>query len=157
MATFVSASRLLVKWEQPWFEIVSSAGVGNISAVWPKPPNDLGRKSMSSSSRSIAASTRASRTTSSFVPWIGEWAPFAKLFRALGLIVIGAYRTVGTTYLGGACRFTPSCSEYGAEAFRIHHPRRAFALTARRICRCRPGGGCGYDPVPPVEGLSHVQ
>jgi putative membrane protein insertion efficiency factor len=46
------------------------------------------------------------------------------------------------------CRFTPSCSEYTAQALRIHGVSRGLALGARRLLRCRPGGNSGHDPVP---------
>jgi putative membrane protein insertion efficiency factor len=46
------------------------------------------------------------------------------------------------------CRFTPTCSQYAAEALSRHGARRGLALTARRLGRCRPGGPSGYDPVP---------
>lgn len=46
------------------------------------------------------------------------------------------------------CRFTPTCSAYGLQAFRKHGPIKGFYLTARRILRCHPWGGSGYDPVP---------
>lgn len=48
------------------------------------------------------------------------------------------------------CRFTPSCSEYAAQALSIHGTRRGLSLVARRLLRCRPGGPFGYDPVPPA-------
>ncbi len=51
--------------------------------------------------------------------------------------------------LGPACRFSPTCSEYAAQALVEHGPLSGGWLTARRLCRCRPGGGSGYDPVPP--------
>ncbi len=47
-----------------------------------------------------------------------------------------------------ACRFTPTCSQYALEALKIHGPLRGSALAARRILRCNPWGGSGYDPVP---------
>ena len=50
--------------------------------------------------------------------------------------------------LPGACRYLPSCSEYGMEAIARHGPIRGGWLTARRVCRCHPWGGHGYDPVP---------
>jgi len=51
----------------------------------------------------------------------------------------------------GGCRFTPTCSEYALEALRAHGALAGSWLTAKRICRCHPWGGCGHDPVPPVN------
>lgn len=47
-----------------------------------------------------------------------------------------------------ACRFTPTCSQYALEALRKHGPFKGSWLAIRRICRCHPWGGSGYDPVP---------
>ena len=49
---------------------------------------------------------------------------------------------------GPSCRFTPTCSQYALEAFRKHGPIKGLYLTVRRILRCHPWGGSGYDPVP---------
>lgn len=46
------------------------------------------------------------------------------------------------------CRFTPTCSHYGLQAFQKHGLFKGFWLTLRRIVRCHPWGGKGYDPVP---------
>ena len=46
------------------------------------------------------------------------------------------------------CRFTPTCSQYAIEALRKHGPVRGLWLAIKRICRCNPWGGSGYDPVP---------
>ena len=47
-----------------------------------------------------------------------------------------------------SCRFTPTCSQYALEAFRKHGPVKGMILAVRRILRCHPWGGSGYDPVP---------
>ena len=46
------------------------------------------------------------------------------------------------------CRFTPTCSQYALEAFRKYGPIKGLYLSVRRILRCHPFGGSGYDPVP---------
>ena len=61
---------------------------------------------------------------------------------------IGAYRLAVAPLLGARCRFLPSCSEYGRDAIEHHGPLKGSWLTLRRICRCHPWGGHGYDPVP---------
>jgi putative membrane protein insertion efficiency factor len=48
----------------------------------------------------------------------------------------------------GACRFTPSCSEYAAQAITTHGAVRGGWLATRRLARCRPWGGHGFDPIP---------
>lgn len=62
-----------------------------------------------------------------------------------------AYRAVLSPLLGGRCRFEPTCSRYALEAYRTLSPLRATFLTVRRVLRCHPWGGSGYDPVPPRE------
>jgi uncharacterized protein len=48
----------------------------------------------------------------------------------------------------GRCRFTPTCSEYALQALAVHGAALGAWLALKRICRCHPWGGCGYDPVP---------
>ncbi len=75
---------------------------------------------------------------------------FESVFKSALLLFVGGYRTIGTTHMGGACRFEPSCSEYAVEAIAKHRPLMATRLIAARIVKCRPGGDFGFDPVPPV-------
>ena len=66
--------------------------------------------------------------------------------------IIGFVRLYQATLrplMGGQCRFYPSCSDYALEALRTHGAFRGTWLATRRILRCNPLGGCGYDPVPP--------
>lgn len=64
------------------------------------------------------------------------------------LTALALYRVLVSPWLGPACRFEPSCSRYAAEAVARHGVVRGGALAARRMARCHPFGGCGYDPVP---------
>lgn len=82
------------------------------------------------------------------------WRAFENIFRGLLLVLISAYRTIGTTHLGGSCRFEPSCSAYAVEAINTHHTHKALWLITKRVCKCRPGGPYGYDPVPPQGGMN---
>lgn len=61
---------------------------------------------------------------------------------------IHAYRLFLSPWLGRNCRFAPTCSEYALKALEVHGAVRGSWLTIKRLLRCRPGGGEGYDPVP---------
>ncbi|MEX2494843.1 MAG: membrane protein insertion efficiency factor YidD [Woeseia sp.] len=65
----------------------------------------------------------------------------------LGLVWF--YRCAISPLLGMNCRFEPTCSEYARQALRRHGGFRGAWLAAKRISRCHPWGGSGYDPVPP--------
>lgn len=58
------------------------------------------------------------------------------------------YRYCISPMLPASCRFTPTCSQYALEALRKHGPIKGLWLAIRRIARCHPWGGSGYDPVP---------
>ena len=67
--------------------------------------------------------------------------------RILGA-AIGAYQKVVSPLLGQRCRFAPSCSEYSRESILRFGALYGGWLTVRRLARCQPFGGSGYDPVP---------
>jgi putative membrane protein insertion efficiency factor len=67
---------------------------------------------------------------------------------ALLVFVIRAYQFALSPFLGSACRFAPSCSEYAIEAVRRHGPFQGSWMGARRIARCHPFHPGGLDPVP---------
>ncbi len=64
------------------------------------------------------------------------------------LIPIYFYRAVISPVLPSSCRYTPTCSEYAIEAIKKHGALRGFWLGFKRVLRCHPWGGHGYDPVP---------
>lgn len=63
-------------------------------------------------------------------------------------LLIYGYRFLLSPILGVNCRFAPSCSAYALEALDKYGPLRGGLLTVKRIGRCHPWGGSGYDPVP---------
>lgn len=63
--------------------------------------------------------------------------------------VIALYRLTLSWWLGGQCRFSPTCSHYAEEAIRTHGALRGSLLALRRVLRCNPFGRGGIDPVPP--------
>jgi putative membrane protein insertion efficiency factor len=66
----------------------------------------------------------------------------------VALFIIGLYRRAISPLLPPACRFVPSCSEYGYEAVARYGILAGGRLAIWRILRCNPFGGRGYDPVP---------
>ena len=64
------------------------------------------------------------------------------------LALVRGYRYAISPMLGRNCRFVPSCSEYALEALERHGALKGSWLAARRVCRCHPFSGGGYDPVP---------
>ncbi|MGB0748595.1 MAG: membrane protein insertion efficiency factor YidD [Magnetospiraceae bacterium] len=78
-----------------------------------------------------------------------------KLLSALFRFLIRAYQLVLSPVIGGRCRYQPSCSQYGLDAIAAHGPFRGGWLTLRRLARCHPWGGYGYDPVPDAPHTPH--
>ncbi|SRR6266536_2031212 len=72
--------------------------------------------------------------------------------KKLMLLLLAGYKRWLSPQLPAACRFTPSCSEYAAEAVARHGALRGALLAAWRLLRCHPLGGRGLDPVPELFG-----
>jgi len=68
--------------------------------------------------------------------------------KAVLLFAIRAYRFLLSPWLGRACRFVPTCSDYAMEAIERHGAADGALLAAWRVARCHPLGGAGLDPVP---------
>ena len=68
--------------------------------------------------------------------------------KTAALAAIRLYQTAISPYLPGLCRYSPSCSHYAYEAIAKRGVAKGAALAAKRLARCRPFGGRGYDPVP---------
>jgi uncharacterized protein len=64
------------------------------------------------------------------------------------LVLIRAYQLSFSLLLGRGCRFLPTCSDYAKEAVVKHGAGKGIWLALKRIARCHPWGGDGFDPVP---------
>ena len=64
------------------------------------------------------------------------------------IALIWIYQKMLSPLIGPKCRFTPTCSHYAMEAFKKHGVFKGLWLSVKRIARCHPWGGSGYDPVP---------
>jgi putative membrane protein insertion efficiency factor len=73
-------------------------------------------------------------------------------------LVLNTYRVVVMPLIhllagaGYGCRFEPSCSHYAEQAIAKHGALRGVGLAMKRVLRCHPWGGQGFDPVPEIEG-----
>ncbi len=86
------------------------------------------------------------------MPYAKFWQRSRKSFKRLCalplILVVRFYQLCISPFTPPACRFTPTCSQYALEALRKHGPLKGGWLTLRRLARCHPWGGSGYDPVP---------
>lgn len=64
------------------------------------------------------------------------------------ILLIRIYQLVISPVLGPQCRFTPTCSQYAMDALKKYGLFKGFWLAVKRISKCHPGGGSGFDPVP---------
>ncbi len=71
-----------------------------------------------------------------------------RFFSQLFIVLIRIYQYSISPVLGANCRYTPTCSQYSIEAFKLHGAYKGFYLSAKRIISCNPWGGHGHQPVP---------
>ena len=92
-----------------------------------------------------AASTTGSRSAGRIISGAGL------TIRFLLLLMIRFYIVLLSPFMGGACKFHPSCSNYALEAISRRGAKRGFVLVVKRLGRCRPFTKGGFDPVPDLE------
>lgn len=71
-----------------------------------------------------------------------------KVVKVLLILPIRFYQGAISPLFPPSCRYTPTCSQYSVEAIRKYGPAKGLWLAIKRIARCHPWGGSGYDPVP---------
>ena len=71
-----------------------------------------------------------------------------KVITQLLLLTIYFFHRCISPLLPPVCRYTPTCSQYAVEALKKYGPLKGLWLAVKRLCRCHPWGGSGYDPVP---------
>ena len=111
-------------------------------------------KHRSWSGASIAEGERSLHTDSpedrpATAAFVRAWRAVVRVPVLVAIGLVRAYQLLLSPYLGQACRFRPTCSHYAIEALQTHGFVRGLWLTVRRIGRCHPLGGSGFDPVPP--------
>lgn len=73
------------------------------------------------------------------------------MFGRILIRLVRFYQVAVSPWTPPSCRYVPSCSAYAIEAIEEHGPLGGSWLAVRRICRCHPWGGHGYDPVPAAD------
>lgn len=80
--------------------------------------------------------------------WKQSWNTFKRICALPLIALVKFYQLCISPFTPPSCRFTPTCSQYALEALRKYGPLKGLWLTLRRLARCHPWGGSGYDPVP---------
>ncbi len=78
-----------------------------------------------------------------------------KIFSSVLVGLVKFYQGAISPLFPGTCRYTPTCSQYMIEALKIHGPVTGLWMGIKRLLRCHPWGGSGYDPVPKKELHEH--
>jgi len=71
--------------------------------------------------------------------------------KTLLIFLVKVYQKTISRLFPGVCRYEPSCSQYTIEALQTHGVFKGLYLGTKRILRCHPWGGEGFDPVPPAK------
>lgn len=79
------------------------------------------------------------------------------LTKFIALFLVRAYQLILSPFLGGGCRFEPTCSQYAVDVLHKHSPMTSFQLIVRRLSKCHPWGGSGYDPAPESSNELAIQ
>jgi len=74
-----------------------------------------------------------------------------KLLKYFFLFLIKIYQAIISPLFPASCRFQPTCSSYAKEALEVHGLWKGGKLAIKRITKCHPWGGKGFDPVPPKD------
>lgn len=73
------------------------------------------------------------------------------MMKKILLLLIKGYQIFISPFFPGVCRYRPTCSQYMIEAIHVHGVCKGVWLGIKRIMRCHPWGGSGYDPVAPKQ------
>jgi putative membrane protein insertion efficiency factor len=73
------------------------------------------------------------------------------------ILAIKIYQLTLSPFLGRQCRYEPTCSVYAEQALRRFGVRRGGWLAVKRLGRCHPWGGTGYDPVPEKDEIRVIR
>ena len=80
------------------------------------------------------------------------WQRSLKLFKSIAILplvaIVRFYQLFISPLTPPSCRFTPTCSQYALQALRKHGLVKGSWLTIKRLAKCHPWGGSGYDPIP---------
>jgi uncharacterized protein len=127
---------------------VASGAVETDAAARAANARGINRETSRVTSPQLTANTNMNTHTGAHI------AARAKTFGAWSLLAfVRFYQIFFSPFLGGACKFYPSCSNYAQEAIELHGARRGAWLALKRLGRCRPFTRGGFDPVPDAEDL----
>jgi len=73
------------------------------------------------------------------------------------IFIIKIYQLIISPLTGQNCRFLPTCSEYAIESLKSHGLFRGLYFAIKRITKCHPFGGCGFDPIPKRKKINYYE